>query len=169
MTKTTRHDFSETLAFLFSSPKMPPLNRAAFLREVFFVLLVRGSILWGTGLLMLHLDASVEPFTFIFWLIVAVTVFMLCFYYIPYFCIMHRRLVFLGFPCPRLFGIGAASVMALFLPLSGSEYCWVDSIPLQFIEISIYISLMPWRDKIKVQKETAGSIQTIPTINEFSH
>ncbi len=142
---------SGTPGLLFGSPA-PPLDRRAFIRAALWVLIV-GGIVFGLGL---WLESAVgedlpENIGFCSGLIlVGLIIALACVYLIPYFRVMHRRLLAVGFPFPaRLVAAAVVCLMAFNMLLSREgDWRWYAEAVAIAVDIAVYLALLPWPDRL---------------------
>ena len=139
-----------TLRVLFGAPGLPPLDRRGFVREALWVFFVRGGILFVLGLCLepivmplidknsLGRGASLA--------LLGGGIFFICSYGIPYFRVMHRRLLRIGCPFPdRLVAAAVLAVVSVHIVLPyEDEWFWYSQTIYLLVEMGIYLALLPW-------------------------
>ena len=155
MTRIFRQYFLNALTFLFFLQEMPPLNRKAFLREAFFVLLVRGGFIWLVSIFLHQYWQLIDKNECLALLSLFILFIIICSYCIPYFRVMHKRLTYLRFPYPRLFCTVVAMVMAYSISNDHAEPHWNDPISVIFFDYIPYLLLAPWKDQTPICQITA--------------
>ena len=149
------------MRLLFGSSAMPPLARRAFIRAALWVLLLRGGIVFGLGL---WLEPVFEktlsgPGSYLDIILLGVAALIICFYCIPYFRVMQRRLLAVGFPYPGY--LVAAAVICvvslnLLLPFAG-DWRWYSQGISSAVYIAIYLALLPWPDRLPQRGRERGA------------
>lgn len=149
---TLKSFLRKAYSFCYGSPTLPPLGRKDFIKAGLLVLFIRGTIsdvlfyiiLRFQGVDAFKLDESdfdqIGLGTFLM-IVVAV-----CTFYIPYYRVMHRRLVGVGFRFPRLFVCWAVAfsfvVSDLFPDLDGTQQ-WYWYVADHLVFVGLYAFLIP--------------------------
>lgn len=138
----------QMLHILFGSPCLPPMNRRNFIKSALLLFLVRWGVIeiLGTALVwLLKLDLATSGkigwLEWGFWLALGMV------FFIPYFRIIHWRLVYIGFPAPRLFNcLILFAYLFIFSFLPDSHNLTWDLIILAMF-MAPYLALLPWAEK----------------------
>lgn len=146
------------LRLLFGVSDMSPLGRRAFIRATLGMFLVRWPVLSCLAYLLFLIIKSIILSDFIILIFFMLCIVFVCMFYIPYIITLHRRILYLRFPFPRLFlcfvvmylifiiGTLSADIINTY---SYNKDVWTHGI-LEFLTHTlIYLLLLPWPDSYK--------------------
>ena len=143
---TANNGLKSILSILFGSPDLPPLGRKAFIREALLVFLVRWVLVELLGVLFFRLIGIDYGADLAAWWQVFISILIACIFLIPYIRVIHRRLLGIGFPFPRVLVCLATTCIFIFAYFLPDEFQWHWYIANIIFYVGMYLLLIPWGD-----------------------